>query len=173
MKRATQGRASVHINARPERVYDLVSDITRMGEWSPETYRCKWSGDATGPVVGARFKGYNRRGRARWSNTVVVLVADPGREFAFRRDVIHCGVCDWHYRMEPSEGGTILTESYEVVEPDWAITNWFNGLMLGVQDRDADLAQALDTTLGRIKHAVESQAAVSRQAAEQIDAAST
>ena len=95
MKRATKGQASVHIDAPPEFAYDLVSDVTRMGEWSPETYRCKWLRGASGPAIGARFEGYNRRGRARWSNTLEVLVADRGQEFAFRRDVLHCGVCDW------------------------------------------------------------------------------
>jgi uncharacterized protein YndB with AHSA1/START domain len=159
MKRASRGQASVHIDASPEQVYALVADVTRMGEWSPETYRCRWLDGADGPAVGARFKGYNRRGRARWSNTLKVLAADPGREFAFRRDVLHCGVCDWRYRMQPEGAGTRLTESYEVVEPDWAITNWFNGLVLGVEDRDADLQQGLRTTLERIKQAAEHEAA--------------
>jgi hypothetical protein len=163
MKRATQGHARVHIDALPERVYELVSDITRMGEWSPETYRCRWLDGASGPAVGARFKGHNRRGRARWSNTLKVLVADPGREFAFRRDVLHCGVCDWRYRMEPEGAGTLLTESYEVVEPDWAVNNWFAGLMLGVEDRDDDLAQGLRTTLERIKQAADREHAASHQ----------
>lgn len=155
MKRATKGQASVHIDAPPELVYDLVSDVTRMGEWSPETYRCKWLDGASGPASGARFKGYNRRGRARWSNTLQVLVADHGREFAFRRDVLHCGVCDWRYRMEPQGPGTRLTESYEVIEPDWAITNWFNGLVLGVEDRDEDLVEGLQTTLERVRQVAE------------------
>ncbi len=155
MKRATKGQASVHIDAPPDLVYDLVSDVTRMGEWSPETYRCKWLDGASGPAIGARFKGYNRRGRARWSNTLEVLVADRGQEFAFRRDVLHCGVCDWRYRMEPQGPGTLLTESYEVVEPDWAITNWFNGLVLDVEDRDEDLVEGLQSTLERVKQVAE------------------
>lgn len=159
MRRATNGQASVHIDAPPAQVYALVTDVTRMGEWSPETYRCKWLDGADGPAVGARFKGYNRRGRARWSNTLKVLAAEPGREFAFRRDVLHCGVCDWRYTMKPVGDGTMLTESYEVKEPDWAVTNWFNGLMLGVADRDQDLREGLRTTLERIKQAAEREPA--------------
>lgn len=157
MKRATSGEVSVHIDASPEEVYDLVSDITRMGQWSPETVRCKWvQGD--GAAVGARFKGYNRRGRARWSSTLEVIAGDRGREFAFGRAVLHCGVCDWRYRMERDDTGTTLTESYEVTKPDWAITNWLNGLMLGVDDRDLDLMEGMRTTLARIKAAAESPA---------------
>jgi hypothetical protein len=154
MKRATSGTASVRIDARPEQVYALVSDITRMGEWSPETYRCTWVG-AAGPAVGARFKGYNRRGKARWSNILLVIATDPGREFAFRRDVLQCGVCDWHYRMTPDGESTVLTESYAVTKPDWTIMNWFSGLVTGIADRDADLAEGLRTTLSRIKQAAE------------------
>lgn len=154
MNRATRGAVSVHVGASPKRVYELVSDVTRMGEWSPETYRCRWIG-SDGPVPGARFKGYNRRGRARWSNTLEVLAAEPGREFSFRRDVLPCGVCDWRYRMESDGAGTLLTESYEVVKPDWRITNWFNGLLLGVADRDEDLLAGMQTTLARIKEAAE------------------
>jgi hypothetical protein len=56
-----------------------------MGEWSPETYSCTWIHGATGSVVGARFKGRNRRGLLRWSNTPEVIAAESGREFAFRR----------------------------------------------------------------------------------------
>jgi Polyketide cyclase / dehydrase and lipid transport len=155
MKRATRGSVSVHVDAPSEPVYALVSEVTRMGEWSPETYRCRWVGTG-GPAPGARFKGYNRRGRARWSNTLVVVSAEPGREFSFRRDVLACGVCDWTYRMDPSErGGTLLTESYEVKKPDWRIVNWFNGLLLGVADRDDDLLAGMRTTLARIKAAAE------------------
>lgn len=146
----------MHVGASPERVYELVSDVTRMGEWSPETYRCRWI-RSDGPVPGARFKGYNRRGRARWSNTLEVLSADPGREFSFRRDVLPCGVCDWRYRLEPDGAGTLLTESYEVLKPDWRITNWFNGLLLGIADRDEDLLAGMQTTLYAIKEAAEAE----------------
>ena len=66
MRRATSGQVSIHIDAPPEHVYDLVTDVTRMGEWSPETHRCRWV-EGDGPAVGARFKGDNRRGRARWA----------------------------------------------------------------------------------------------------------
>ena len=157
MKRATRGAVTVHVAASPERVYALVSDVTRMGEWSPETNRCRWLGTEE-PVPGARFKGYNRRGRARWSNTLVVVSAEPGREFSFRRDVLPCGVCDWRYSMEADGDGTRLTESYEVVKPDWRITNWFNGILLGVADRDDDLLAGIRTTLAGIKAAAEAQA---------------
>ena len=63
--------------------YELISDITRMGDWSPECYRCEWLNGATTAVEGARFRGHNRLGKVRWHTDAIVTVADPGREFGF------------------------------------------------------------------------------------------
>ena len=77
-----EGQATIQIQAPPENVYAMLSDVTRMGEWSPECAKAEWIEGATGPVSGARFKGSNRRGLAVWSTKPRVVVADPGREFA-------------------------------------------------------------------------------------------
>ncbi len=64
--RRSHDSVSIDIAAPPEKVYALVSDITRMGEWSPECRSCRWADEATGPTVGARFKarpGSTRRHR--------------------------------------------------------------------------------------------------------------
>ena len=82
----TQDSAQVVIHATPQSIYDLIVDLPRMGEWSPECERVEWAGGATGPAAGARFVGHNRGGpfkRFRWSRHGRVLTADPGREFAF------------------------------------------------------------------------------------------
>ena len=77
-KRIPHDAVSIEIAAPPAEVYALVSDITRMGEWSPECVRCTWTKGATGPAVGARFKAANKGGRGpAWRNTPVVTVADP------------------------------------------------------------------------------------------------
>jgi hypothetical protein len=72
--------------------------------------------------------------------------------------------------MEPEGDGTRLTESYEVVKPDWRITNWFNGLLLGVADRDEDLIAGMRTTLAGVKAAAEgtTDAAASAHDATQV-----
>ena len=74
------------INASPERIYDLVSDLPRMGEWSPECEQVEWTDGSTPPRWGARFIGHNRGGPfrlMRWSRRGRVLAAARGREFAF------------------------------------------------------------------------------------------
>jgi hypothetical protein len=117
MTTAKRGQESIQIAAAPGDVYDLIADVTRMGEWSPECYRCKWLDGAQTADVGARFRGYNRLGRYRWATTAVVTTAERGREFAFT--VVHDksgrDETQWRYRLEPSSGGTLLTESFEFV----------------------------------------------------------
>ena len=78
-----RGRESIEIAAPPEAVYDLVADITRMGEWSAECYRCVWLDGASTAAVGTRFRGYNRLGPYRWERTALITTADRGREFSF------------------------------------------------------------------------------------------
>lgn len=77
---------SLPIEAKPEMLYDVVADVTRTPELSPEIVRCTWLDGATGPAVGARFEAVNTTGRGpAWKNRPVVLTADRGREFAFSR----------------------------------------------------------------------------------------
>jgi hypothetical protein len=161
MKKGTRGEARVHVSAPPEKVYDLVSDVTRMGEWSPETTHCRWIGDATGPAVGARFKGTNRRGVARWTTKPEVVAAEPGREFAFVTNLVGFNrpMTRWTYRFEGApDGGTDMTESFEMVNDlPWYIA-FGDRYVMRIKDRKADLEQAMSQTLGRIKAAAEGSA---------------
>ncbi len=38
---------SREISASPEQLYSMVSDVTRMGEWSPENEGGEWLGGGT------------------------------------------------------------------------------------------------------------------------------
>jgi hypothetical protein len=151
MPTATTGEARIEIDAGPLTVYQLVSDITRMGEWSPECYRCEWLDGATGATVGARFRGHNRLGRYHWQRTAVVTAADPGREFAFtilnqdgREETL------WSYRLSPLGEGTAVVESYEFL---WCpISSRIAELPI---PRDKQLRRGLEETLQRIKSAAE------------------
>jgi uncharacterized protein YndB with AHSA1/START domain len=156
MKKGTTGQARLHINASPETLYDLVSDVTRMGEWSPETKGCRWLDGASEPVVGARFRGTNRRGLLRWSNKSRVIAAEPGREFAFITGLMGLGrdMTKWRYRFEPADGGTEVTESFEMVnDRPWVMS--FGDRLARIEDRKADLEAAMAHTLERIKAVAE------------------
>ncbi len=141
-----QGEATIHIEADPEKVYELVSDITRMGEWSPECVKAEWVDGATGPAVGAKFKGHNRLGRfMRWSTTPEVTEVESGRLFAFRtKETI------WRYQLTPVKGGTELTESFETTSYGRAMQ-----LMAPERKRQPQMVEGMHQTLQRLKVAAE------------------
>lgn len=107
---------SIRIAASIEAVYDLVSDVTRTGEWSPECRSCEWTERSRdGHGVGARFLGHNDDGTRQWTTTSEVVVADrPERfEWAVLVDKIPGGAVRWAYAIEPADGGgTRLTEEW-------------------------------------------------------------
>jgi uncharacterized protein YndB with AHSA1/START domain len=151
VEQGARGEAEIQIDAPPTAVYAVVTDVTRMGEWSPETVKCEWLDGATGAAVGARFKGTNQRGWARWSTKPTVVEADPGREFAFDVD----GLVKWTYRFEAQESGTRLVESFELLgDLPWRF-RFAHRYIMRTRDRRADLEHAMQATLERIKRAVE------------------
>jgi len=155
MRKGTTGEASVHVEAPLEKVYDLVSDVGRMGEWSPECRRCEWLDGATGPAVDARFKGSNRRGLVRWSTKPRVVAADAGREFAFMTDFRGKDGTKWSYRFEPEGGGTKVTESFEIMNDMPGYITFTEKYVMRIKDRKADLVNNMQATLTRIKTAAE------------------
>jgi len=113
MPTATSGEASIRIAASPEDVYDLIADVTRIGDRSPECYRAEWVSDAQGAEVGARFRGHNRIGIIKWATTCKVTAAERGREFAFTVVNRHGREeTRWRYLISAEDGGCTVTESY-------------------------------------------------------------
>ena len=122
MKRGTTSTVYERVDAAPDVIYDLVADVTRMCEWSPECVACEWVDGATGPVVGARFRGRNRHGLARWSNRPRVVAAERGRVFGFvATDPIGRDMTRWTYRFDPTPTDTEVTETFEMGAIDPAL----------------------------------------------------
>jgi hypothetical protein len=140
-----------YIEASPELLYDIVSDVTRTPELSPEVVKCTWVKGATGPAVGARFRAINSAGRGPdWPNWPVVVTADRGREFAFSRTEPFAGTLEWRYRFIPEGSGTRVVESYTVTKPV-TIVGWFLiGTLSGLKDRSGDLRAGMTATLDRL-----------------------
>jgi hypothetical protein len=151
MQKGTVGEARIHVDVSAEALYDLVSDVTRMGEWSPETVRCEWLDGASGPAPGVRFKGTNKRGVARWSTKPEIIEAERGRRFSF---VTHSAgpSTKWTYRFEPAAtGGTELVESFEMLDDPSKLMTFVERKVMRIPDRKADLEQGMQRTLERIK----------------------
>jgi hypothetical protein len=103
---------SIEIAAEPAAVYALVSDLPRMGSWSPECTGITWRGTPRSPVEGARFIGHNRSGRVRWSTFGQVVAADPGRTFAFEVTLGPVKVARWEYSFDATDAGCTVTECW-------------------------------------------------------------
>ncbi len=153
-KETTRG-ATVTVRARPEQVWSMVTDVTRMGDWSPETTRAEWLDGASAAVVGARFKGYNRRGRTKWSTVCEVIEADPHHSFAFAVGGAAKPETIWRYRFEPCADGVKVTETFELVKPLGMFSRLVTRITTGVKDREADLEAGARSTLARLKEAAE------------------
>ena len=140
-----------YIEASPEVLYDVVADVTRTPELSPEVVACEWIDGATGPEVGARFRARNHVGRGPdWHNTPVVTVAERGREFAFSRTEKGAGTVAWSYRLTPEATGTRVALSYDVTSP-LSVIGWFViGVLYGRKDRRGDLRRGMTTSLERL-----------------------
>ena len=147
------GGVTVHMNASPEKIWDLVSDVTKIGLYSPETFEAEWLDGATGPAVGAEFRGHvkrNGKGPIYWTNCTV-LESTPGREFAFIAGLGERRLNVWRYKLEPSGAGTDVTESFQLADNlllnfYWAVWGWSRGRA----NRNG-----MQTTLERIKAEVE------------------
>lgn len=153
MASARQGQVRVHIDAPAAAVWALVADLERMGEWSPECYRVQWLEGAASPATpGARFKGSNRYGWMRWSVTCEVRTAEPGRELEWSTVQRGRELVRWRYLFEPADGGTDVTESFEVV---WLppMARFAEDVLM--RDRDRRREEAMRFTLKRIKDIAE------------------
>lgn len=144
---------TIHMDAPAETIWDLVSDVTRIGRYSPETFEAEWLDGATGPEVGARFRGHvkrNGRGPTYWT-TCTVVESEPGRAFFFGVGPGAKPLNVWGYRLEPKGDGTDVTESFQLTPTPllrlyWALLGWSRG---------RTNRNGMRTTLERIKAEVE------------------
>jgi len=135
------------IDASAEAVYDIVSDVTAMGDYSPENTGASWLGGATDAVVGARFEGANALGSLHWSTKPTVTAADRGRRFEFV--VPGRSGATWTYTFDPVAGGTKVTESMRQ-ERRSPLPIRLLQRRAGVTDRAEHLRSAMVTTLDRV-----------------------
>lgn len=141
--------ASVVINAPAIDVWNVVADIHNTGKFSPETFEAEWLDGATGPELGAKFRGHVKRneiGPIYWT-TCRVTACVPGAEFGFDVLIGDRAVNNWHYRFEAQGDSTKVTESFNMPGPKVLDIVMF----LRRRRNERDMA----TTLGRIKDYVE------------------
>ena len=159
MKQALDSdEVSIVVDAPAQDVYDLVADVTRMPELSPELVECRWLDGASGPAIGARFTARNKVARGpSWGNKPVITALEPGRTIAWARTEPFAGTVEWTYRFDPVEHGTQVTESYRVTKPISRL-GWFIITSMSPGDRRATMRTGMEETLHRLKTTAEAAA---------------
>ena len=141
-----QSRVEVVVDAPVRQVWEVISDVTRIGEWSHECHAARWLADADEPAPGVRFRGRNRAGWARWGRTCEIGTVDPPRQIVWRTvpTLLFPDSTQWCIQLEPtSDGQTLIRQSFTVLRAPWLLDRLYARLIPAHQDRDARLAQDL------------------------------
>ena len=141
------------VAASPEKVWALVTDLSRMGEWSPENQGGEWLDGATCAAVGAKFGGNNKNGDKSWQATVSVEVCDAPKKFVFVLNYKENHLCDWVYEIEPTPNGCRLTHAW-VAGTHWEQFAPFGKDISGVEDRATHNLRTMGVTLDNLLKAV-------------------
>ncbi len=100
---------SIIVEATPEAVYDLVTDITRTGEWSPVCKACWWDDPSEAGQVGMWFTGRNELAGRTWETRSQIVAAVRAREFSW---IVGGSFVRWSFTFDPEPAATKLTESW-------------------------------------------------------------
>ncbi|CAJ1496671.1 SRPBCC family protein [[Mycobacterium] burgundiense] len=144
-------QAEIDINAPLPKVWELISDVSRMPEWSPQCRLMK----PLGPVrPGTRTLNLNRRKFLFWPTTCTVTEVVPEQKLAFKVDANRTV---WSYELEPTAGGgTRVVESRHAENGTTAVSNLLvDKLMGGVPSFEQELIEGMNASLERIKAAAE------------------
>jgi uncharacterized protein YndB with AHSA1/START domain len=145
-----------HIDASPDKVWSLIGDPTRMGDWSPECRSVTWARGSTTPDRGARFKGHNRNGWRRWTTTGNVVSYEPGRDIAWDVSIGLLAVARWGYRIEPDSDGRGCTVTESFTDKRGGLVKGLGRVARGVSDVETHNRRGMEQTLANVKAAAES-----------------
>jgi uncharacterized protein YndB with AHSA1/START domain len=107
--------AEVYIEAPPERVWGMVSDIFLMPELSSEVQRVAWLDGADGPAPGHRFTGHNAHpAMGEWDTVSTVTECDAPRRFAWAVGDPAYPAATWRFTLKPDGTGTRLEQWYQM-----------------------------------------------------------
>ncbi len=144
---------SREIAASPAAVFASITDVTRMGEWSPETYAAEWKEGFDHPAVGAVFVGHNRNDGNEWTTEARIVELVENERFFFDCQVGDFVFAKWGYTIEPTDAGCLVTEYSQNLIPE-ELRERSAGIS-GVTDRETHNRAGMETTLERLAAALE------------------
>jgi len=141
------------IAAAPSAVFAALTDITRMGEWSPETHSAEWNEGFDHAAVGAEYTGHNRNGDKEWSILARIVELVPDERFFFDCESRGFIFSKWGYAIEPTDSGCRVTEYSQNLIPEAARAG--SASISGVADRLTHNRAGMEATLERLAAALE------------------
>ncbi|KRB76409.1 polyketide cyclase [Nocardioides sp. Root190] len=144
---------SIEIAAPADKVWALVTDISRMAKWSPQVVKSTVKGGEV--KLGTTFSNLNKQGVKRWpTGGKVVRFVPPADgkagDFAFK---IRENRSVWSFAIEPTaDGTTLVTERRETPQGISNVSLILTKVVLGGQKGFTDeLRTGIRQTLERIK----------------------
>jgi len=133
-------QAEIEINAPAGTVWNLISDLSRMPQWSPQCRMMK----SIGPLrAGTRTVNLNRRNKLFWPTTSTITEVIPERKLAFR---VNANNTVWSYELEPTATGTRVVETRHAENGVKAVsTMTVNAVLGGVPSFEKELVDGMNT----------------------------
>lgn len=140
------GRTEAFAAAPPDAVWQIIADVTLIGQWSGECRSASLARSATAAAPGIRFRGWNTSGIFRWTRSCVFTVVDPPRHLAWRTVGLwgHVDSTEWHITLDPEGGGTRIVQTYDVVHVAPGVDRVYWLLITAHRDRTDALVQDVD-----------------------------
>ena len=144
---------SIDLDASPTRVWEIVSDVRRMPEWSPQVVSTRLRAGFDAVALGAEFTNRNQHGELEWTTHATVVRFERERELAFR---VEENWAVWSFRLEATATGTRLTQRRETPDGVSQLSlELTDGFMGGQEAFTNSLRAGMRQTLERIKTAAE------------------
>ncbi len=147
---------STWVDARPERVWALISDVTRYGEWSPENQGARWA-TSMKRGVGAKFVGANKHGKLRWKTKCTVIEYQQNARFAFE---VAESKTQWGFQLEEVDGGTRITQWRNRIGLPPLPIRWLENSGLLGKPRETWIVNGMKQTLEAIKQTLDRERAL-------------
>ena len=146
---------SKDIAATPEQVWSLITDLPSMGRWSPENDGGDWIRGASGPALGAKFRGKNSWEGKSWKAPVTITEFDAPHRFTFEMRIMPLGGADWSFDIEPTESGCKVTQTW--IEKETALLRKIGTIATGVPERMSHTEMSMRITLDNLAKELEAQ----------------